>query len=177
MKQTYNYQNKPFSIDLAQSGKTYSVILDGKTYSVEVTRVDGERLDLLIDGVATSAYVSKDGGKRWVTVNGQTLVLTNSNEARKSAGHSSHPANQLVAQMPGLVRAVAVEENDPVVKGQTLAIIEAMKMENKVAAPFDGQVKKLLIRVGQTVEREQILMELTRIDPAVNHQEPGPDPA
>jgi biotin carboxyl carrier protein len=177
MKQTYTYQNKPFSIDLAQSGKVYTVIFGGRTFSVELIRVDGERLDLSIDVVATSAYISKDGVKRWVTVNGQTLVLTNSNEARKSAGHSSHPANELVAQMPGLVRAVTVSENDLVIKGQTLAVIEAMKMENKVTAPFDGQVKKLLIRVGQTVEREQFLLELTRIEPAMNNEEPDSNPA
>jgi biotin carboxyl carrier protein len=172
MKQIYNYQNKPFSIDLAQSGKVYTVSFGDRTISVELIRVDGERLDLLIDGVATSAYVSRDGIKRWVTVNGQTLLLTNSGEARKSAGHSSHAANQLVAQMPGLVRAVTVSENDHVKKGQTLAVIEAMKMENKVAAPFDGLVKKLIIKVGQTVEREQVLLELTRLEPTLNSPDP-----
>jgi biotin carboxyl carrier protein len=66
--------------------------------------------------------------------------------------------------MPGLVRAVTVVEKNQVQKGQTLAIIEAMKMEHKLAAPFDGLVKKLLIIVGQTVEQGQVLIELVLID-------------
>ncbi len=172
MKQTYVYQNQSFSIDLASSGNSYRATLGAKTVSVELVRAEGERLDLLIDGLPTSAVISRDGAKRWVTVNGQTLILVNSREARKSSGHSPQPVDQLSAQMPGLVRAVTVAEGDQVKKGQTLAVIEAMKMENKLVAPFDGLVKKLLIKVGQTVDREQGLVELTRTIEAQTNPSP-----
>ena len=62
--------------------------------------------------------------------------------------------------MPGQVRAVNVSEGDAVTKGQTLLVLEAMKMEIRVHAPRDGVVKKLLVKQGQTVEREQILIEI-----------------
>ena len=61
-----------------------------------------------------------------------------------------------------MVRAVLVTEGEQVRKGQTLAVIEAMKMENKLSAPFDGTVKKINLVVGQTVEREQALIEIIR---------------
>jgi len=162
MKQTFGYQNKSYCIDLAPSGKTYTAAFGDTTASVELIRTEGERIDLLINGLPTSAYVSRDGTKRWVTVNGQTLVLTNSNETRKSSGPGLQLADQVIAQMPGLVRMVTVSNGNRVTKGQTLAVIEAMKMEIKVAAPFDGLVKNIKIKVGQTVEREQVLVELTR---------------
>jgi biotin carboxyl carrier protein len=62
--------------------------------------------------------------------------------------------------MPGQVRAVNVSEGDSVTKGQTLLLLEAMKMEIRVQAPSDGIVKKLFVKQGQTVEREQILIEV-----------------
>ena len=45
-------------------------------------------------------------------------------------------------------------------KGQTLLVLEAMKMEIRIQAPQDGKVKKLLVKQTQTVERDQILIEL-----------------
>jgi biotin carboxyl carrier protein len=62
--------------------------------------------------------------------------------------------------MPGQVRALNVSEGDAVTKGQTLLVLEAMKMEIRVQAPRDGSVKKLFVKQGQTVEREQVLIEI-----------------
>ena len=160
MKQTYEYRNSTFSLDLVPSDGVFRASIGDKTVLVKLIRAEGERFDLLIDGRPTSAYISCAGAKRWVTVNGQTLAMTLSGKARMTGGTASRPTGELAAQMPGLVRAVMISEGDPVKKGQTLAVIEAMKMESKLSAPFDGLVKKLLIKVGQTVEREQILVEL-----------------
>ena len=126
---------------------------------VEVLRADEGKLDMLIDGEHVSAYVSSDGAKRWVTVNGQTLVLTKSTAgARKSSGHEH--ASDLMAPMPGVVRSVNVSEGESVSKGQTLMVLEAMKMEIRIQAKSDGVVKKLFVQQGQTVEREQLLVEV-----------------
>ena len=58
------------------------------------------------------------------------------------------------------VRTVNVREGDTVTKGQTLLVLEAMKMEIRIQAPQDGVVTKSFVEQGQTVEREQILMEI-----------------
>jgi biotin carboxyl carrier protein len=114
---------------------------------------------LLIDGERVTAYVSADGAKRWVTVNGQTLMLTKSTSAKRRGSSQDHGAG-LVAPMPGLVRSVNVEQGEAVMKSQTLLVLEAMKMEIRIQAPRDGLVKKLLVKQGQTVEREQVLIEI-----------------
>ena len=62
--------------------------------------------------------------------------------------------------MPGQVRTVNVREGDTVTKGQTLLVLEAMKMEIRIQAPQDGVVTKSFVEQGQTVEREQILIEI-----------------
>jgi biotin carboxyl carrier protein len=62
--------------------------------------------------------------------------------------------------MPALVRAVQVAEGAAVQPGQTLLLLEAMKMEIRVASPREGIVARLLVRPGQTVAHGQVLAEL-----------------
>src|SRR5205814_9188921 len=54
----------------------------------------------------------------------------------------------LIAPMPGMVTALPVVAGDKVSKGQILLVLEAMKMENGLAAPFDGRVAELNVRLG-----------------------------
>ena len=146
-------------VEITPQGKSYRATVGDKTVDVEIIRAQDGQLELLIDGERVMAYVSADGAKRWVTVNGQTLMLTKSTSAkRRGAGHDH--GSGLVAPMPGLVRSVNVVEGEAVSKGQTLLVLEAMKMEIRIQAPRDGSVKKLLVQPGQTVEREQVLIEI-----------------
>ena len=154
-----NFENA--TLDLIPSGKNYNVSVGEKSSFVEIIRSENGKLDLLIDGKHVSAYVSSDGAKRWVTVNGQTFVLTKSSGTKRGGGKHEH-SGELSAPMPGQVRAVNVKEGDAVTKGQTLLVLEAMKMEIRIQAPMDGIVDKLSVKVGQTVEREQILIEIVK---------------
>jgi pyruvate carboxylase subunit B len=60
--------------------------------------------------------------------------------------------------MPGKVIAVLVAEGDSVEKGQGLAIVEAMKMENEVHSPIAGVVKEIRVKPGDTVEGGAVLV-------------------
>lgn len=148
------------TLDLKPNSKSYAVAVDDRTAIAEILRAKDGQLELLIDGERVIAYVSSDNAKRWVTVNGRTFVLTKSSGARRSGPGHHHAAGELTAPMPGQVRAVNVSEGEAVVKGQTLMVLEAMKMEIKIQAPGDGTVKKLFVKQGETVEREQMLIEI-----------------
>ncbi|HXF84785.1 MAG TPA: biotin/lipoyl-containing protein [Anaerolineales bacterium] len=151
-----NFNNH--TLELTPIGKSYRVAVGEKTALVEILRAENGRLDLLIDGKRIIAYISFDNTKRWVTINGQTSILTKSSDTRKSGGSHVHTAGELTAPMPGQIRAVHVREGDAVSKGQTLLILEAMKMEIRIQSPMDGVVKSLAVKQGQTVEREQTLI-------------------
>ena len=146
-------------VDITPQGKSYRAAVGDKTVDVEIIRAKDGQLELLIDGERVTAYVSADGVKRWVTVNGQTVVLTKSTGAQRRGSSHDHGSG-LVAPMPGLVRSVNVAEGEAVMKGQTLLVLEAMKMEIRIQAPKDGVVKSLTVKAGQTVEREQVLIEI-----------------
>ena len=149
------------SIELTPTGKSYRAALDDKTIDVEILGTQDGKLDLLIAGERVTAYVSSDNAKRWVTINGRTVLLTKQTGSRKSGSAHHHAAGELTAPMPGQVRAVNVSEGDEVVKGQTLIVLEAMKMEMKIQAPSNGTVSKLFVKQGETVDREQMLIEVT----------------
>ena len=156
MKTTFDTQ----SLEINPAGDHYAAILDGKTVSVQIVRTDAShgRMDLLIDGQRVNAHVSSDGAKRWVTINGRTLMLTKTSGAKRGVRHDH--AGGLIAPMPGQVRSVSVSVGDAVKKGQTLLTMEAMKMEIRIQALKDGVVKMVYAVQGQTVEREQILIEM-----------------
>lgn len=148
------------TLDISSNGRTFSLTLDEKTIHAEVIHAEHGKLDLLIDGKRVTAYVSSDNAKRWVTIHGQTYVLTKLSGSRKGGHGYHHATGELTAPMPGQVRAVNVSEGETVTKGQTLLVLEAMKMEIRIHSPQDGVVKRLFVNQGQTVEREQILIEL-----------------
>jgi biotin carboxyl carrier protein len=154
-----NSQTISVALTPGGSGKSYRATVGEKTVEVEILQAKDGRLDLIIDGQRVIAYVSTENTKRWVTVNGQTLVLTKASGARRRGAGHDH-ASELAAPMPGQVRAVNVSEGDSVTKGQTLLVLEAMKMEIRIQAPRDGKVAKLFVKQGQTVEREQVLIEI-----------------
>ena len=146
------------TLEINPSGDGYTATLDDKTVSVQVLRAENGRLDLLIDGAPVTAYVSFDSAQRWVTVNGHTVLLTKTSGAKRGVRHEH--AGGLTAPMPGQVRSVSVRAGDAVKKGHTLLTIEAMKMEIRIQALKDGKVKAVHVSQGQTVEREQILIEM-----------------
>jgi len=72
----------------------------------------------------------------------------------------STKVNNIKAPMPGLVLRFEKSIGDEIKKGDSVLILEAMKMENILKSPGDGKVKNILVKQGQAVEKNQILIEL-----------------
>ena len=64
----------------------------------------------------------------------------------------------IIAPMPGQIKSILVREGDRVTAGQKLLVMEAMKLENKIAAKSNGIVQKILVRDGDTVNQGQELV-------------------
>ncbi|MDO8365310.1 MAG: biotin/lipoyl-containing protein [Saprospiraceae bacterium] len=73
---------------------------------------------------------------------------------------SSQKQNTLKAPMPGLVLNVMVQTGQVVSKGDTLLILEAMKMENVIKAASDGIIKSVAVHKGAAVEKGHLLLEM-----------------
>ncbi len=133
--------------------------IDGVRYVVRADALAEGGMTLHIDGTKHRAYAASEGDQRYVWVDGEAVALE-SVRGRIRSRSTGEAGGRLTAQMPGAVRAVMVAAGDTVTRGQTLAILEAMKMELRVLAPGDGRVRAVHVAVGQLVERGAILVEV-----------------
>ena len=127
------------------------------THTVRVLHREGARWYLDLDGQQVVVDAQWLGTRGWVTHRGHTWQAERGPRARGQGREAPGGDGTLRAPMPAQVRAVQVEVGQTVAAGQTLLLLEAMKMELRIQAPFDGVVQTLTVRAGDTVEREQVL--------------------
>jgi len=99
------------------------------------------------------------GSEFWVVLPDATARLTYLDPLAPSEA-SGGAAGKIVAPMPGKVSAVLVEPGATVQRGQTLMVIEAMKMEHAITAPSDGVVESVGFAPGALVEEGVELLKL-----------------
>lgn len=140
--------NQPISYDLEKIRDGYFHILyNNKGYTAEVVKTDP----------TTKTFHIKVNGKVYpVQVKDQfDLLLEKMGMSNNSAGK----VNNIKAPMPGLIIELKVKNGDVVKQGDSLLILEAMKMENIIKSPGEGVVKSVKIKKGESVEKNQVLIE------------------
>ena len=145
--------------------------IGGRDFAVDVlnetdVRVDGEpvqvavrhrrRLQLAADGGSTVAWSVADGDARWVYADGCLYRF----ELQISGGRRRGHHGSLAAPMPATVRQVNVKPGDLVTRGQTVVVLEAMKMELPVRATADGTVTAVNCTEGQLVQPGVALVDI-----------------
>jgi biotin carboxyl carrier protein len=120
---------------------------------------DGEyRLE--IDGVARRAWIAVRGDAIHVHVDGRSWTLEAVDELAETSAAAGAGADTAEAPMPGTVVRVLVTPGDAVTRGQTLIVIESMKMETAIVAWRDGTVAEVHKPLGTTFDRKAALVSL-----------------
>ena len=124
-------------------------------------RVEVRKDDVLVNGQAAAApsrsWAVANGDTRWVFMDGEVYEFEVQRQGRRKA--SAHHAS-LSAPMPATVIRLNVGSGDTVRKGDTLIVLEAMKMELSVRASADGVVKAVSCREGELVQAGVPLIEM-----------------
>jgi acetyl-CoA carboxylase biotin carboxylase subunit len=107
---------------------------------------------------APSRPVHLTADKVVVFEDGEAFAL--SDQPAESGAEDVESDGEVRSPMPGKVTAVLVKEGERVAKGQTLAVLEAMKMEHSLSAAFDGTVESVNVELGSPVSEGAILMTL-----------------
>jgi len=113
------------------------------------------------DGVHTAVAV-RDAGKTFVSFRGRTYTIERATQSRVGQTVAS---GQFSAPMPGVVIDVLVKDGGRVIAGQKLIILEAMKTQQPIVAPFEGTVANLKVIRGEQVTEGQPLVQVNP-DPA-----------
>lgn len=164
MNNQFGYQigNEIKTVTVEHAGDHFYVLVGETEYSVSVRQPEPGILDLGVNGQQKRAYLAREGARWYVAVAGETWVVEKMQSRRP--GHStSGPApdtGSIEATMPGLVREVLAVEGTEVARGDTLVVLEAMKMELRLTAPFAGRVRRVYCAIGQVVERGEVLVEI-----------------
>ena len=157
--------------------KRYKLIVDG-VGSFELIPRDAEALDtvqgpdgqdhILADARPYNARVLQSDylGKRYrIRINTTTYTIRIADpldQQIKAMGfelQSSRNISRIEAPMPGLILSVEVSEGQEVEEGETLLVLEAMKMENAILAPQSGKIKQIAVEKGMAVEKKSLLIE------------------
>ncbi|MBO3742975.1 acetyl/propionyl/methylcrotonyl-CoA carboxylase subunit alpha [Actinoplanes flavus] len=132
------------------------ISIDGGPPVRIATRADGRHTQ---DGVTrTYAYARDAAGVLWIGRDGRAWALHDHEALDAGADGTAGAGGPILSPMPGTVTVVAVSEGDRVTAGQTVAVVEAMKMEHALTAPVDGTVTELRARAGATVAKDAILL-------------------
>lgn len=169
MRYFVTVEDRTFEVELGPEGVT----VDGKPVRAELAHVPGTEVrSLLVDGRSHRVLARKGKAGLWrIELRGQALdvqVLDERARAiREMTGAGAGPAGPrpIRAPMPGLVVKVEVSEGDRVAPGQGVVIVEAMKMENELKAEGFGVVSRVLVAAGEPVEKDQVLIELSPVEP------------
>lgn len=128
-----------------------------------VTRLGPGAYSVEIDGRREVVFVAGAPEDRWAFWNGRVFrgIRTDDEHARRGpSARGHHVAQSLTAPMPATVIKVLVAPGVRVKKGDSVLVLEAMKMELPVRAPADATVIKVNCREGELVQPDTVLVEL-----------------
>jgi biotin carboxyl carrier protein len=139
--------DRKYDLDVVMVEKgVYSILYNGHSYNVE-----------LIEGETSKEYIVNTFARSFVAeiIDAETKYR----ESRKS-GIDSEGSNNISSPMPGKVVKIPVSVGDQIVSGQTLIVVEAMKMQSEFKAAADRVVKEILVKEGDIVNAHQIMIKL-----------------
>jgi biotin carboxyl carrier protein len=144
------------------------VLVDGVPVDARLAGPAGSKVLRLRVGTSTHRLIPErsDDGVRTFHLGGRRIVAevvderTRAIQAMAGGAATAQRAASVRAPMPGLVVKVEVAVGDEVVRGQGVAVVEAMKMENELLAETDGRVVEVRVSPGETVEKGQVLVDL-----------------
>ncbi len=137
------------NLDILAEGDTkFHLLKNNRSYNIEVVELNAAEKTALL------------------SINGRTYTVQAEDELDQllkklgMSGAGSAKVNNIKAPMPGLILQIMVEVGQAIAKGDSLLILEAMKMENVIKSPGAGVVKHIIVSKGMAVEKNQVMIEL-----------------
>lgn len=156
----YEHENHVYNVTIERRENNYFITYDNTEYKVEAEETRPGQLKIKIGNRLIKSVITEGEKEKFVFVEGEVfrvrpVELTGMKKTKKKGGDLSSPIS-------GKVVSVKVKNGDSVKKGDVLMVIEAMKMEYLIRAPFAGKVKKVNFKEKDQIEIGQSTVELTK---------------
>jgi len=145
-----------------------TINVNGKTYFYELIEIENKKYLLKIDDYFYDVvHLNKLDNNHTILVNNSTLNLTirtsledKAYKLLSSSQSSGEKKTNVKSPMPGLVLKINKSVGDKVSKGETILILEAMKMENEIKSPMDGTILEIFVEEGKPIEKNKNLFSI-----------------
>jgi glutaconyl-CoA/methylmalonyl-CoA decarboxylase subunit gamma len=142
-----NGHKKEIKIFENEEGFTF-IEFNNKKYLAEITDKSQNKYTVLLNGVSYSFTIESPISYR---------------RRKYLEKYKQHDKIEVVtAPMPGKIIELLVEESSHVKEGEAILILEAMKMQNEIIAQVSGKIKKISVKAGDSVTKDDVLMEIER---------------
>lgn len=164
MKYQTLVNGETFEIEINEDGR---ILVNGEERAVDFRELrDGELYSMLLDHLSFEGVVEERDEIYHVLLAGDLFEVQVTDERSRRLASAfmafgdSGGEVSIRAPMPGLIVSVPVEVGHEVGKGETVVILESMKMENQLKSPRAGTIHRLNVKVGESVEQNKVLVTI-----------------
>ena len=140
---------------------------DNNILDVEYTVISSHHLHLIVNGSPVNAYFAREGNVKTVIIRGIPYFIGDAdivNTPSRGKKKSQAVPQEITPPMPAIVVRILVAEGDRVKQGESVIVVESMKMETTLTAPSNGRVKAVNVAQGDKVMPGQILVDIDKDD-------------
>ncbi|QNX88077.1 acetyl/propionyl/methylcrotonyl-CoA carboxylase subunit alpha [Acinetobacter seifertii] len=153
------YDDQQIQLQLSSVNNTFTAQLCDQTVCIEVLERTPEQLVYLINGVRRRVQYVLDGDQLYLDRDNGNVAIRNVTYAAPETVDAAGDG-KIRAPMDGAVVNILVNKGDQVVKGQTLLVLEAMKIQQQIKSDVDGIIEDVLGQQGQQVKKRQMLFSI-----------------
>jgi len=157
----YEHENNVYNVTIERKDKYYFITYDNAEYKVQAEEIKPGQLKIEIGDRTIKSIITEGDKEKYVFVDGDVfkvkpVELTSTRKTKKKE------EGNLNSPISGRVVSVKVKKGDKVKKDDVLMVIEAMKMEYLIRAPFDGKVEKVNFKEKDQIEIGQNTVEIKK---------------
>ncbi len=144
--------------------KNFKFKINGTEYSVDINEIEGQEISLDVNGTPYKVTVDKEMKQKQVVIQTRKapqVAAAHGSEVQKSAPAApagSGAGTKVTTPLPGTILDVFVNVGDKVKAGQTVVLLEAMKMENNIEADVEGTITEVKVRKGDSVLEGDVMV-------------------
>lgn len=161
MKYVTLINDQSYEIEIDHDG---SVLVNGQMRDVDFLNLGGDLFSVITENRSLEAVINDDEGTIAVMMSGRQFEAQVLDERAmlmmQRRGAQTTGSGEVKAPMPGLIVDVTAERGASLAKGDTLIILESMKMQNELKSPIDGVVRAIHVEAGQAVDKNELLVEI-----------------
>jgi len=159
----YEHENHVYSVTVERRGDSFYITYDNTEYKVQAKEIKPGHLKIILGDRTIKSLVTEGEKEKFVFIEGDVFKIKPVElTGRKESSKKGSKEDTLHSPISGRVVEVKVKEGKMVKKDEVLMVIEAMKMEYLIRAPFSGEIHKIHFKENDQIEIGQLTVDLKK---------------